>query len=77
MTKVRMQAGDTMHVSSVGPENIAAGDQFEVSEVEAKQLEQRGLAKRVGAKMEKTVAANKMEPAPANKATSAIVKKDG
>jgi len=46
MTKVSMIALDTMHVSSVQAENLHSGDEFAVSEGEAKQLEARGLAKR-------------------------------
>lgn len=65
---VEMKATDTIHVSSAGAENILEGDKFEVSEEEAKSLERRGLAKRVGgAKAEKAAPENKMEAAPTNK----------
>ena len=42
----RMKALDTLHVSSVGPDNILAGEEFDVNDEAAKQLEARGLAKR-------------------------------
>lgn len=50
MAKVKMTALDTFHVTSVQAEPLLADDKFEVSENEAKQLEERGLAKRVAAK---------------------------
>lgn len=67
MTKVKMKAVDTMHITSAGPDNIAAGETFEVNETEAKQLEDRGLATRVGGKAE----AKSESAAPANKAEAA------
>lgn len=72
MTRVKMKApnvlGTNLHVTSVGPDPIGPGESFEVGEAEAKQLEARGLAVRVGeAKAEKGAAENKMEAAPANK----------
>lgn len=67
MTHVKMQAIDTLHVSSAGPENIAPGGEFEVSEDTARQLEDRGLATRVAVKAAPS-SENKAEPAPANKA---------
>ena len=72
MSKVEMKALDTMHVSSAGPDNLAAGDTFEVSETDAKSLEDRGLAKRTGKKMAEQPA-NKMADAPANKAITVTV----
>lgn len=69
MTQVKMKALDTLHISNVQADNIMEGDTFEVSETEAKQLEDRNLAKRVsGAKAEKAAPENKMEAAPTNKA---------
>lgn len=67
MTKVKMKAIDTLHVSAAGPDNIEAGASFEVNETEAKQLEDRGLAKRVGAAKAEPAPANKMADAPDNK----------
>lgn len=68
MNKVKMKALDTFHASNVQAENILAGDDFEINEVEAKQLEDRKLAKRVGgAKAEPAAPENKMEAASANK----------
>lgn len=65
----KMKAVDTLQISNAGPDNIAPGETFEVSENEAKQLEDRGLATRVGEKKaEKAAPANKaMKAAPANK----------
>lgn len=71
MTKVKMKAVDTLHVSSAGPDNIEPGGSFEVNETEAKQLEDRGLAKRVGSAKAEPAPANKMADAPANKTFSA------
>lgn len=72
MTKIKMKSVDTMHVSSAGPENIEPGATFEVNETEAKQLEDRGLATRVGgAKAESAAPANKAAAAPTNKTISA------
>lgn len=59
---MKLTATDTLHVSSVGPENIAPGAEFEVSDDIGRQLVDRGLAK--GAK----APANKMQAAPQNKA---------
>lgn len=69
MTNIKMKATDTLHISSVGPDNIAPGGEFEVSSAIADDLEARGLAKRVGAaKAEASAPENKMEPAAENKA---------
>lgn len=69
MTNIKMKATDTLHISSVGPDNIAPGGEFEVSTAVADDLEARGLASRVGAaKSEKAAPENKMEPAAENKA---------
>lgn len=71
MTNVKMKATDTLHVSSVGPENIAPGGEFEVSTAVADDLEARGLAKRVGGAKKAEAPDNKMDAAPENKAISA------
>lgn len=69
--KASKDEGTNFHVSSAGPDNITAGQEFSVSnETEAKQLEERGLASRIGGKAEKP-AENKMEAAPENKVISA------
>lgn len=68
MTKVTMKAIDTLHISAVGPDNIAAGASFDVNETEAKQLEDRGLATRIGAAKADPAPTNKMAEPPANKA---------
>jgi hypothetical protein len=47
MTKVKMTALDTIHVTSVQADALQSGDKFDVSEAEAKQLEGRGLARRL------------------------------
>ena len=59
----RMKALDTLHVSSVRPDNILAGEEFDVNDEAAKQLEARGLAKMLGASPR-----NKMVQEPKNKA---------
>lgn len=41
---MKLKATDTIHVSSVKSDNILAGEKFDVSEVEAKSLIERGLA---------------------------------
>lgn len=65
---VAMKATDTIHVSSAGAENILEGEKFDVSEEEAKILEKRGLAKRVGGeKADKAAPSNKMVEEPQNK----------
>jgi hypothetical protein len=71
--KASKDEGANFHVSSAGPDNITAGQEFSVSnETEAKQLEDRKLATRVGgAKAEAAAPENKAEAAPANKAISA------
>lgn len=75
---MKLKAIDTLHVSSVKPENIAPGEEFEVSDDFGRQMVERGLATEVaGSKKAETpepepVKAdrpplNKMEPAPSNK----------
>jgi hypothetical protein len=46
MTKVKMTALDTFHITGVRAEPLFAGDEFEVSEAEGKKLADYGLAKR-------------------------------
>lgn len=69
MTKVKMKAVDTLHVTSAGAENIEPGGTFEVNKEEADQLEKAGLATPVsGTKAEAAAPANKAEKAaPENK----------
>jgi hypothetical protein len=45
VSKIRMTALDIFHATSVRAEPLLADDQFEVSDAEAKELEDRGLAK--------------------------------
>lgn len=73
MTRIKMKASDTLHVSSVGPDNLVEGDEFVVSEGEAKQLEAAGLAERIGEEKAEKAPDNKMEAAPANKADKAPI----
>lgn len=61
---MKLMAIDTLHISSVGPDNILPGGEFEVSDYEGQALIDRGLAKAAAA------VENKMEAAPANKAIS-------
>lgn len=62
---MKLKAIDTLHVSAVGPDNIAPGASFEVSDDMGRELVERGLAEEVKAA---APIANKMEAAPANKA---------
>jgi hypothetical protein len=68
MTNVTMKATDTLHISALGPDNLAPGEEFEVSGHVADDLESRGLAKRVGGKKSEAAPDNKAAPAPDNKA---------
>lgn len=70
MTQVKMKALDTLHISALGPDNIAPGEHFEVSDEVAKSLEERCLATRV-AKKAARAPANKAAPVPANKSARA------
>lgn len=62
---MKLKAIDTLHVSAVGPNNIAPGAEFEVSDAAGAELVARGLASEVKAA---PVPQNKMSAAPANKA---------
>lgn len=44
-----MKALDTLHVSAVGPDNILAGQTFEIADNDGEILRQRGLAEPVKA----------------------------
>lgn len=61
---MKLKANDTLHVSAVGPDNIAPGAEFEVSDDTGAALVARGLASEVKAA---PVPQNKMDAAPANK----------
>lgn len=80
---MKMKVVDQLHISSVGPEVMGKGKEFEVSAAVGKELEKKGHAVRVDqdeddqhensqepAQAEKAeeAPANKAEPAPANKA---------
>jgi len=82
MTNVTMKAVDTLHISEVGPHSILADEEFVVSKHTAADLEERGLATRIGDAPEPAAepapepeikadppVENKMEPAPANKSS--------
>jgi hypothetical protein len=60
---MKLTALDTLHVSSAGPDNILAGEQFEVSDEQGKALVSRGLASEVAGDQPEA----KAEPAPKNK----------
>jgi hypothetical protein len=64
---MKLKAIDTLHVSSVGPDNIPPEGEFEVADAVGQNLIDRGLAVAVKAKLAPAVE-NKMEVAPANKA---------
>lgn len=71
MTQIKMKASDTLHISAVKAEVIAKGETFSVSEADAKDLESRKLATRVGgAKEAPSAPETKMEAAPLNKASA-------
>lgn len=77
---MKLKANDTLHVSSVKADNIAPGEEFEVSDDSGRQLIEKGLATEVKAKVEKKAeppVENKMEPAPANKAPISSFDKKG
>lgn len=44
-----MKALDTLHVSAVGPDNILAGQTFEIADADGEILRLRGLAEPVDA----------------------------
>ena len=73
MTNVKMKAVDTLHISSVGPDNLQADEEFEVAGYVADDLEARGLAVRVTGEQEQSAETEapepeaKAEPAPQNK----------
>lgn len=71
----KMKAIDTLHITAVSDQPIRPDETFEVSEADAKSLEDRGLAKRVGAAKAEPAPTNKAEPAPTNKATDATATK--
>lgn len=62
---MKLKATDTLHISSVGPDNMAPGTEFEVADDIGQSLVDRGLAKAIKAE---APVENKMTPAPANKA---------
>jgi hypothetical protein len=66
---VKMKATDTLHISSVQEKPILAGETFSVNEGDAKSLEDRKLAIRVGGAKAEAAPANKAEAAPSNKST--------
>lgn len=79
---MKLKANDTLHVSSVKADNLAPGEEFEVSDDMGRQLLDKGLVTEVKgkAKAEQTAKSepaakaepailNKMEAAPANKST--------
>lgn len=73
---MRLKAKDTMHVSSVGAENLRRDEEFDVSDSEGKELIARGLATKVGGAAKKAAApANKMKAAPTNKAITSAKRK--
>jgi hypothetical protein len=59
--KIKMTAGDSLHISALGPDPLQAGDAFEVdSEADAKRLEAAGH-KRAGT----STSASRTSSAPA------------
>jgi hypothetical protein len=72
MSTIKMKAVDSLHLSEVGPDSLRPGEEFEISETFARELEERGLATRVEAKPTKPA---KAQPAPKNKAEAALENK--
>lgn len=62
---MKLKATDTLHISALGPNNLAPGEVFEVSDATGVELVKRGLATEVKAA---PAATNKMQPEPQNKA---------
>lgn len=61
---MKLYANDTLHVSSVGPDNIAPDGEFDVGDDVGQNLIERGLARAAKAA---PALENKMQTAPANK----------
>lgn len=68
---MKLKAIDTLHVSAVGPDNLAPGEEFEVSDETGAQLVKRGLATEMKAP---SAQGNKPNPAPANKSAKGKAK---
>jgi hypothetical protein len=73
---VKLRARDQIHISALGPNPIAPGSEFELSDAQARGLIKRGLADEVVAEPAPDDApaaepAEKAEPAPQNKAEPA------
>lgn len=71
---MKLKAIDQLHVSSVKPDSLRPGEEFEVSDAAGKELLKTGKVARV-----ETVdaAAAKSEPAPENKAEKPPANKAG
>jgi hypothetical protein len=64
---VTLEVVDQLHLSSVRADTMAEGERFTVSEPTAKDLIDRGLARRVGGTRKAAAPDNKKAPTPANK----------
>jgi hypothetical protein len=62
--QVAMKVLDTMHMSNVSADNLVEGDVILVSEADAKNLEDRGLAERGGTAAKAVNTPNPDAPAP-------------
>jgi hypothetical protein len=62
--QVAMKVLDTMHMSNVSADNLVEGDVILVSEADAKNLEDRGLAERGGTASKAVNTPNPDAPAP-------------
>jgi hypothetical protein len=67
---MKMKAKDTLFISAVSSENILPGQEFEVSDAEAKRLEEAGLAEPAGGTKKAAAPENKKAAEPANKAAA-------
>lgn len=65
---VELAVIDQLHISSVSAETMGAGTRFTVSADVAKDLIERGLAKKVGGAKASAAPSNKAAPKPRNQA---------
>lgn len=73
--QVELEVIDQLHISSVGAETMPAGTKFTVSADAAKDLIERGLAKKAGGAKAAAKPRNQAAAAPANKAAPRPISK--
>lgn len=70
---MKLKAKDTLHISSLGPDPIRPGEEFDLPDPDAKKLLDRGLVSKVASKPKKKTASkpkNKAAPKSKNKSAS-------